>query len=50
MKKLVGAILTLMALLLAAGIIESGISESTQIFYAIGTADGGGGGGGGGGP
>jgi hypothetical protein len=44
----VGAILTLVALLLAAGIIESGISETTQLFQAIGTADGGGGGSGGG--
>ena len=48
MKKLVGAVLTLVALLLAAGIIESGITDSTQVFQAIGTADGGGGGGGGG--
>jgi hypothetical protein len=48
MKKLIGAVLTLVALLLAAGIIESGITDSTQVFQAIGTADGGGGGGGGG--
>jgi hypothetical protein len=46
MKTIVGTVLTLVALLLAAGIIESGISESTQLFQAIGTADGGGGGGG----
>ena len=46
MKKVLGAVLTLVALLLAAGIIESGVSDSSQIFQAIGTADGGGGGGG----
>jgi hypothetical protein len=46
MKTALGAVLTLVALLLAAGIIESGVSESTQLFQAIGTADGGGGGGG----
>ena len=47
MKKVLGTVLTLLALLLAAGIIESGVTDSTQIFQAIGTADGGGGGGGG---
>ena len=46
MKTALGAVLTLVALLLAAGIIESGVSESTQVFQAIGTADGGAGGGG----
>jgi hypothetical protein len=46
MKMTLGAVLTLVALLLAAGIIESGVSESTQYFQAIGTADGGDGGGG----
>jgi len=45
MTKLIGALLTLMALLLAAPVIESGTSGSTQWFQAIGTADGGGGGG-----
>ena len=45
MTKLVGALLTLMALLLAAPVIESGTSGSTQWFQAIGTADGGDGGG-----
>ena len=47
MKKVLGAVLTLVALLLAAGIIESGVTETTQVFQGIGTADGGGGGGGG---
>ena len=45
MKKLVGALLTLALLLLAAPVIESGTSGSSQWFQAIGTADGGGGGG-----
>ena len=45
MTKLVGALLTLAALLLAAPVIESGTSDSTQWFQAIGTADGGDGGG-----
>jgi hypothetical protein len=45
MTKLVGALLALMALLLAAPVIESGTMGSTQWFQAIGTADGGGGGG-----
>ena len=44
MKKIVGTLLTLVALLLAAPVIESGTSGSTQWFQAIGTADGGGGG------
>jgi hypothetical protein len=41
MTKLVGAILTLVALLLAAPVIESGTLGTTQLFQAIGTADGG---------
>lgn len=45
MTKLVGVVLTLVALLLAVPVIESGTSGSTQWFQAIGTADGGGGGG-----
>ena len=44
MTKLVGALLTLLALLLVAPVIESGTSGSSQWFQAIGTADGGGGG------
>ena len=39
MTKIVAA-----ALLLALPVIESGTSGSTQLFQAIGTADGGGGG------
>lgn len=39
------ALLTVLAsFLLVAPVIESGTSESTQIFQAIGTADGSGGG------
>jgi hypothetical protein len=44
MRKLLGALLVVTAVLLAAPIIESGTSGSTQVFQAIGTADGGGGG------
>ena len=44
MTKLIGALLTLVALLLVAPVIESGTSGSTQWFQAIGTADGGAGG------
>jgi hypothetical protein len=44
MQKLIGALLILAAFLLAAPIIESGTSATTQVFQAIGTADGGGGG------
>jgi len=47
MKKVLGAVVTLVALLLAAGIIESGVTDTTQVFQAVGTADGGGGGSGG---
>jgi hypothetical protein len=39
MKKIVGALLVLVALLFVAPVIESG--SSTQLFQAIGTADGG---------
>jgi hypothetical protein len=44
MPKLVAAALLLASLLLALPVVESGTSSSTQIFQAIGTADGGGGG------
>ena len=46
MARIVAAVLTVVSLLMLAPIIESGRSESTQFFQAIGTADGGGGGGG----
>lgn len=42
MAKLFAAITVLAAVLLAAPVIESGTSGSTQFFQAIGTADGGG--------
>jgi hypothetical protein len=41
MTKFWAALLTLVSLLLAAPVIESGTSGSTQLFQAIGTADGG---------
>ncbi len=44
MTKLFAALLIVSAFLLVAPVIESGTSESTQFFQAIGTADGGGGG------
>jgi len=44
MVKLVAVVAVLAAVLLAAPVIESGTSGSTQFFQAIGTADGGGGG------
>jgi hypothetical protein len=44
MRILLGTLLVLSAFLFAAPIIESGTSGSTQVFQAIGTADGGGGG------
>jgi len=44
MTKLIGVLLTLIAVLFVAPVIESGTSGSTQWFQAIGTADGGGGG------
>jgi hypothetical protein len=46
MAKLWAALLIIMSFLMLAPIIESGTTESTQYFQAIGTADGGGGGGG----
>ena len=42
MAKVVAALLVLASLLLAAPVIESNTSGSTQFFQAIGTADGGG--------
>jgi len=42
--KVLALILALASLLLAAPVIESGTSVSTQLFQAIGTADGGAGG------
>ncbi len=44
MTKLWAALLILASFLLVAPVLESGTSESTQIFQAIGTAEGGGGG------
>jgi hypothetical protein len=44
MTKLLAAMLILASFLLVAPVIESGTSGSTQMFQAIGTADGGGGG------
>jgi hypothetical protein len=44
MSKFVAAALLLASFLLALPVVESGTSGSTQIFQAIGTADGGGGG------
>ena len=41
MLKLLTALMISVTLLLVAPVIESGTSESTQIFQAIGTADGG---------
>jgi len=46
MTRIVAALLMVLSFLMLAPIIESGTSESTQFFQAIGTADGGGGGGG----
>jgi len=46
MTKLWAVLLILASFLLAAPVLESGTSESTQYFQAIGTADGGAGGGG----
>ena len=45
MRLLLGALTILAMFLLAAPVIESGTSGSTQVFQAIGTAEGGGGGG-----
>jgi hypothetical protein len=44
MTKLVAVLAVLASVLFVAPVIESGTSESTQIFQAIGTADGSGGG------
>ena len=44
MAKIVAALLIVVSFLMLAPIIESGTSESTQFFQAIGTADGSGGG------
>ena len=44
MAKIVAALVIVFSFLMLAPIIESGTSESTQFFQAIGTADGGGGG------
>ena len=44
MTKILAAVLLLTSLLLALPVIESGTSGSTQLFQAIGTADGGAGG------
>jgi hypothetical protein len=44
MTKIVAVALLFGSFLLALPVIESGTSGSTQIFQAIGTADGGGGG------
>ena len=43
MSKIVAAALILASFLFVAPILESGTSGSTQLFQAIGTADGGGG-------
>lgn len=45
MAKLLAAFMIFASFLLAAPVIESGTSSSTQIFQAIGTADAGDGGG-----
>lgn len=42
MTKLLVAVLAIASFLLAAPVIESGTSGSTQFFQAIGTADAGG--------
>ena len=44
MAKLWAVLLILASLLLAAPVLESGTSESTQLFQSIGNAEGGGGG------
>lgn len=44
MVRLFAMLVMLGSFLLVAPVIESGTSESTQIFQAIGTADGSGGG------
>lgn len=44
MTRIWAVLLVLASFLLAAPVIESGTSESTQMFVAIGNAEGGGGG------
>jgi hypothetical protein len=44
MAKVLATIVLVASFLMLAPIIESGTSGSTQLFQAIGTADGGGGG------
>jgi hypothetical protein len=44
MSRILTAVLLLASLLLALPVLESGTSGSTQLFQAIGTADGGAGG------
>jgi hypothetical protein len=44
MRKLWAVLMVLASFLLVAPVIESGTLESSQIFQAIGTADGSGGG------
>jgi hypothetical protein len=44
MSKIAAFVLIVVSFLMLAPIIESGTSESTQLFQAIGTADGSGGG------
>lgn len=44
MNKILAAALLLASFLLALPVLESGTSSATQIFQAIGTAEGGGGG------
>ena len=44
MSRLWAALLIVTAMLFAAPVIESATSNSTQVFQALGTADGGGGG------
>jgi hypothetical protein len=43
MTKLIAVALALVSLLMVAPVIESGTSGSTQIFVAVGNAEGGGG-------
>jgi len=44
MTKLWAVLLVLVSLLLVAPVLESGTSESNQIFQSVGNAEGGGGG------
>ena len=44
MTRIWAVLLVLASFLLVAPVIESGTSESTQVFQAVGTADGGSGG------